>query len=316
MKAVIPFLVLLAFSSCGGYFDQEQTGQDGKLQPLALADGSGFLSTDQYNEITPFVFRNPYSGKNYIFFSSDRSGNYDIYYSELLDDGTFIKPIKMSNDINTSSNEISPVLFYYNFFGNVQLFISYIQISPNLASTNIITWIIDSNSFTNRDYVQDSDFNTNATHIGYAEDPTNFLLGGNLIVSFGNSKIQLCNKGTVNTEFRWALLNQSEPRTNGKTMNLSKTAYAANGFYDPIFGSTHYIFQNSANQLWAGKVSLSNTVTNFFDLPLYASRYRDIDPFVDSGDPLWKVYFASDRNGKGNFDLYRYNYMTYRVVAP
>ena len=45
---------------------------------------------------------------------------------------------------------------------------------------------------------------------------------------------------------------------------------------------------------------------------VYSSYSEDFTPFIDT--ETFKVYFASDRYGFGNYDLYRYNYVTYDLT--
>ncbi len=318
MIKTLPAAVIAALflASCAGYFDAENADRTGKtVQPLAIA-GGGYLSSDTHNEITPFVFRDPNTGRNWLFYSSDKDGTYDIYYSELLSDGMFNQPFKLDYPINTSnSNELSPILFFYNRSGSVELYISFIQKPETHDSTNIISWVINSNTFNTNDWLQDT-FPTNAIHIGYEMETNDLIYGGRLIVSFGSGNVVFYKKGIDHTEFRWGIVSMGEPRTNYQVMNSVNTSYAANGFYEPVSENYYYIFQNSSSQLWGGAVTSFGDVTNFFSIPAYASSYHDRDPFIDYGDVSWPVYFSSDRYGRGNFDLYRYNSMTFKKVIP
>ncbi|TVQ51044.1 MAG: hypothetical protein EA362_00950 [Saprospirales bacterium] len=63
-----------------------------------------------------------------FYFSSERPGGYggrDIWYSRILDDGTFMEPVNMGPKINTPGNEESPFIhpdgqsFYFNSNGHV-----------------------------------------------------------------------------------------------------------------------------------------------------------------------------------------------------
>ena len=104
MKKILSFLILLIVSSCSGFLDQEKIDRDGiGINALALSDGSGYISTDEFNEITPFIFKNTNNGKKYLFFSSDRGGSYDIYYAEMDTDGKFSHPVKMDSNVNTTA---------------------------------------------------------------------------------------------------------------------------------------------------------------------------------------------------------------------
>lgn len=315
MIKTLPAAVIAALflASCAGYFDAENADRTGKtVQPLAIA-GGGYLSSDTHNEITPFVFRDPYSGRNWIFYSSDIDGSYDIFYAELFSDGKFSNPIKMTNLLCSSSNEISPVLFYY-YLSNpmiTNLYISFIRISTTGSSTNIMTWCIDSYFNTTTNVSEDS-FSNNAKHIGLLSNPSDNVFYGFLLISENTSNLITFSKGSMNSDtFMWGGMSYD---TN--VFKLSNLCYAANGFYEPVSENFYYIFQNSSSQLWGGSVTNFGNVTNFFSIPLYASSYHDRDPFIDYGDLFWPVYFSSDRYGRGNFDLYRYNSMTFKKVIP
>jgi predicted outer membrane repeat protein len=91
-------------------------------------------------------------------------------------------------------------------------------------------------------------------------------------------------------------------------MTMDFNVASANGF--SLKGTKYYVFsstlvQDGKHQIYAGNSLLPSA----FKVPAYMSAFNDFTPFVD---PLtYKVYFASDRFGKGNFDLYRYNTLTY-----
>jgi len=134
-------------------------------------------------------------------------------------------------------------------------------------------------------------------------------------MSFGNSKI-------ISYSYYY---NPIWDTSFASTNNLINSPYAVNSIsvrtnYDDYID--FYIEQVSSK----GKSSLSaegisshytgsNTVYNPFTIstPDYNSIFNDITPFIDQ-DGGFKVYFASDRYGKGNFDLYRYNTYTFNKL--
>lgn len=313
MKIPVLLLFVLVFASCSGYF-QENDGLSGdQVSRLALADGSGYLSTDNYNEITPFLFRDKDYVKAYLFFSSDRNGSYDIYFAELNKSGTFGTPVKMAFPVNDPTNhEYSPVLFYSAFSGSTNIYITFISRSQNNSATNIITWPLNSSFMTN-DYVQDN-FSANVLGLGFEALPTNIVDSGRLVVSYGNTNIHFFKKGSQNTEFAWGIMFFGDSRTNYSVFQAgSRKAVLANAYYHVIDNTRYLIIQSSLNQIWGS--TIAGVSTNLFDIPAYSSSYNDRDPFIDWGGTLWPVYFSSDRLGKGNYDLYRYNTKTYWVVT-
>ena len=59
MKQKVLLMMILWITGCAGYFggqDKSETVSSGAAQPLAVV-GGGMISTDQFNEITPFIFR-------------------------------------------------------------------------------------------------------------------------------------------------------------------------------------------------------------------------------------------------------------------
>jgi hypothetical protein len=85
-------------------------------------------------------------------------------------------------------------------------------------------------------------------------------------------------------------------------------------------GLNHHImsrFTNNQYSIW----SATNTgIGGFYNVngspvKAYTNQYNDRYPFVDRRDG-YRIYFASDRYGKGNYDLYRYNKLTFNLVTP
>ncbi|OHD56025.1 MAG: hypothetical protein A2Y33_11265 [Spirochaetes bacterium GWF1_51_8] len=281
--------LVLILQSCGILMLSDK---DEQLTPLAVSSG-GYLSTDDFNEITPFIYR--YQNTNMLFFSSDRAGSYDIYYAVINPDGTFEAPVILPTNINSpDKDEIYPVL--YNGFGLVLSFIR-----ANSGSSNVINLMCWNLGFTNFNVYSGMPV-TNSTGLG--------LLKNYLIVAYGGSKITLFD------------LSQSMSGTTNET-NLLVHAYSANSITiplstnintyselyikDSVLNGKHQITVEGKARFWFGAAYI---VTNqAMSASLYHSSYNDISPFVDFENG-YKIYFASDRYGNGNYDLYRYNLNT------
>ncbi|MGA2142485.1 MAG: hypothetical protein ABSG94_08675 [Brevinematales bacterium] len=87
----------------------------------------------------------------------------------------------------------------------------------------------------------------------------------------------------------------------GATTNL-------NILYDSIKGSKHQL---------SGEAIGFGTAMNLtlFAISDYVSSANDAFAYVDVAGK-YKVYFSSDRTGKGNYDLYRYNVLTFDKEVP
>jgi hypothetical protein len=289
-KTIAMIIITLAISSCSGYFsDISNDSSAGGLKTLALV-GGGTLSDDAANESSPYLFR--YNGKAYLFFSSDRSGNDFIYYSEMDADGRFHTPVLMdTSSINTSFyTHTSPVVFSYN--GYIYL----IHVSTQPFSVQMIsTCLLDTqfNYISNVSTVSYFSVDPYISNIGMIQDPTNpkllFLRDVNTL------EVRLFQGGY------WISNN---------IIDAGFPVESANGF--SMDGMDYYILNSGTSlfgkrQIMGGIVSPMTNV--FIRATDYISSYNDMTPFVD---PLtYKVYFASDRYGKGNYDLYRYNTLTF-----
>lgn len=301
------FTAMLSAFSCSGFFDNgRDTDNDINLSPLAMADYNGYLSTVNYNEITPFLYRDTNSGRAWLFFSSDRDGNYNIYCAEMNSDGKFFNLKKLTNAINTSANEISPVIFT-NYVGNtytyLSLYISYIQISN--YKTNIYTALLDDNfNIKSEPYLS---FSTNATHIS--------ILNKNefapyMLVSLGTNFI-------LRAYFDYYTTTNWSSFSSNFTYYGSASIYGADGFYapEPFYGRLYLLDCAQSPQyswyygaIWNTNGEYTARLTNFTKIPSYACEYDEGWPCVDLLN--YKVYFSSKRHGKGNWDLYRYNLNT------
>lgn len=297
----------LLISSCGLLFT---TNNNESLNTLALS-GGGTLSTDDYNEITPFMFHDT-NGSAYLFFSSDREGTYDIYFSLMNSDGTFENPVRLPSPVNTTNyDEIYPVLF-------------------NNYSMNAYTmgFIRISNNFTNFQAADSYDISFTNLFL-YTELITGDITGLGIAETFyGSSVVMSSNKG-IRLDYMY--FSEGSIYFDYST-NLLTPAYSANGFFIPVQNGHGDVFIKTVKirekfQLAAELLSKTTiitqitfptnyTLTNSFTIPNtlpldpYASAFNDMSPFVDTVDDF-KVYFASDRYGKGNYDLYRYNIYTF-----
>ncbi len=85
-------------------------GQDAYGDPVRLPSD---INREGYTATDPFVSYDEESGKDWLFFSSDRpggQGNLDIWAVSIAEDGSFAKPINQV-DLNTSGNDVTP--FYH-----------------------------------------------------------------------------------------------------------------------------------------------------------------------------------------------------------
>jgi hypothetical protein len=315
---IVAFVILLA--GCSGYFSGENnTAGSGKADTLALS-GGGYLSSLQYDDRSPFLYRDPDSGKAWLFFSSKRGGNNinEIYYAALNSDGKFSQPVKMDSNINNGIvNSDSPVVFQaLDHAGATNIYLSI------LRGGSIETWYLDSNFNTTNTASEDfftPDVGGGPTAIGlYQDDPAGSLFSDSLIVFYGTNFIETYIKQNEGS-FYWSYVNLIDLNRNvysgcGSAIyffGISKSKVKSGWPSDTNTYDRGYIFSVISNKpqlAWtedfSGSFSLGLAV-----FPDYASAYQDTDPMVDP--KTLQVYFASDRNGSGNFDLYRYNVKTF-----
>ncbi len=291
-------LFIAVLAACSGYFNNQNNNVDSGADFLALADGSGYLSSDSYNEITPFVYHE--GGKAWLFFASDRPGGssgYDIYFAEMDSAGKFSKPVMMDTNINTISNEISPVVYKWYYGGSTNTYISFIRTLGN--STNIITYKLNSSLQTAG--FQQAFSNLSAIQIGLLD--TGNLFSNMLLISDGTVVVkEYFDYGTGFVT--WSLTSN---------ITIASPVQSANGYQIPV-GPIQCYISGSGSLLLAGFAIDQNQNIKYLDFSGYSSGYHDIQPFVDTADG-YKIYFASDRYGKGNYDLYRYNTKTFDNVV-
>ncbi|OHD56026.1 MAG: hypothetical protein A2Y33_11270 [Spirochaetes bacterium GWF1_51_8] len=299
MKKLFVFsLIIGLFTSCSLFFIGDN--YENKIVPLAVS-GGGNLSTDSHNEISPFLFRGS-DGTVLLFFASDRLGSYDIYVSRMNSGDEFSVPAKLPFPVNGDNTyEAYPVV--HESYPNLK--VTLLKISNSV--TNIYTYTIDTNFISNL-----------ATFIVY-ESPKglgmirktyeNLLLlpkGIKSVGVYGSINGEWDMPGSTNLMNDVFALNAISIQTNnmnGDTIDL----YIA----EIVTGGKHQL----AAEGWVKSGYFTNTVIQQLNISseLYSSAYNDITPFIDYQGGF-KVYFASDRYGKGNYDLYRYNIYTYNKL--
>ncbi len=317
---------MLLICSCAGYFPGHHGGSNPynntkasvQVERLGQAmEGGGFLSSDTANDITPFIFRDS-SGNAYIFFASDRDGQYNIYYAGMDSDGKFFNLTKLGNDINTPGTaSFSPVVIRYGGL----TYLTYIQIN---GSTNIMCYQVDSGfkaSSTNiPPYIYFSyDDGGSITSISTPMHLSGFTGPNNksyLLVSSGTTNLYMFyfSSGWQSAMYYTFSANiysaSCWEQTSGPFFKDFIIAGVIPGSLNQLYGELGTEPTNS--QLY-GQAGL-NTAMLFPSQP-YSSAYNDAHPFMDQAGG-YKVYFASDRYGKGNYDLYRYNNMTFDKEIP
>jgi hypothetical protein len=303
-KGLVFLTVVLGLAGCGGYFGQDARN-DGKNAVSTLAiSGGGYLSSDSANEITPFYFHDTNTGKNWLFYSSDRDSNFDIFYAEMNPDGTFQNPVKMAANINTAGQEVSPVVFY----GNASL----------AMATNIIfiSFIRITNGQTNMPTVR---LQTNLAFVSELNVISNVIFSRlSLFTKTNVSPDLICCSGNTNwIRISWSVgwvtntattnyIGASAYQIHSMNAYLEEWAVGANQF------TNYYLMETTAGgkrQLTLGRKGYLG-LNQAEGIPLYASPNNDRDPDIDMYSK--KVYFSSDR--RGTYDLYRYNNLTFDKV--
>lgn len=325
-------------TACSGYIinkDASEKSGGGSYNRLGLV-GGGYLSTDNFNEISPFLYRDQQTGNIWLFFSSDRDGGkYRIFFAKMAPDGNFYPPQEMSSNINVpGTDQTYPLVFQayyydanYNYYTNI--FITFL--SKANSNFNINTFMLDS-SMSDISNSGTIGLLTPATGIGlipdlsYQEDlllydgsanPTGYYLNNYISISWSVSggyqfrKPAASGSGFVDNEDLYMLISSGSQLDQG------------------YFGYSDYSYSRSLSSVSKSLANLSKSIkpagyggitapvsysNDSWDISAYASSYSDRDPFVDNGGSC-SVYFASDRYGKGNYDLYRYNENTFDKSA-
>ena len=148
MKQVFGVLFLLMTVSCGVYFGDSSSEKSGGAVDSLAVKGGGYISSDEFNEITPFVYRDSQTGRAWLFFASDRSDgvHYNIYAAEMFSDGTFASPVMISN-LNTNNVDcvFSPLVFDIDYSSDgTNRFIAFIRTNAESAK-QVETYFLDDN---------------------------------------------------------------------------------------------------------------------------------------------------------------------------
>lgn len=291
MRKIIAGIVFISlFSSCSMFFDGQYKKDNSKgLNPLALI-GGGTLSDDVAQDQSPFLFR--HNGKAYIIFSSDRGtpGDMNIWYAEMDVDGYFSEPQSIpTNGINTSMHEYCPSIFSYNS----NIYLVFVR-DLGVSSSEFQTWLLDDQLTPVSNVCVFT--GSQGSMMGLMQDEAN----PRILISFGVTSVQ-----------EYAFNNDNWSNTRMLSFDGIPVAYLSGFNYkgvDYYIGNTVKAFYG-CQQLVYGNSSITGVLT---PIPFYLSDYDDFSPFVDT--ETYKVYFASTRYGMGNFDLYRYNYLTYDLL--
>ncbi len=314
VSIIVTVFSISALLSCAGYFpghhgpgnphNNNQKGLQAAERIGQAMEGGGYLSSDTANDITPFIFRDKTTGSAFIFFASDRDGAYAIYYAGMDAQGEFFNLTKMGSDINLGSMNISPAVFQLNGSN----FISYISITGG-NSTNVITAGLNGAFQTNGSFINFMSISPqNPTHISVYSDPSGNIY---MLAANGSASIQIFSI----TMYGWNLY--STITVNSPQNSIGGYLLTSGGFanvfllYDSVNSGIHQL----GGELWSQNAKAGTNFLNAFNISDYTSSANDAYPFVDTGDS-YKVYFASDRYGKGNYDLYRYNTTTYDREVP
>lgn len=302
--------------SCSGYLSENGVNTLPQVEKIGLAmEGGGYLSTASANEITPFLFRDSSTGNAYLFFASDRDGSYAIYYAQMDSSGKFFNLAKMGLDINQPrSTNFSPVVFKA---GGVN-YIAYLTVNTNIffnPSNNILTYALNGSFATNSTGLAFNGVNgsTNYSQISvYTSSAGTVYLQGAYGSFSGGTSIQQYYFNTATGAPNWTFSSIIEVSSlhysTGEFVTTSGPSTNMYILYDNISGSKHQL---------GGEVYSFGTTTNTtaFSIKDYASSANDAFPYIDTAGG-YKVYFASDRAGNGNYDLYRYNILTYDKEVP
>ncbi|MGA2142976.1 MAG: hypothetical protein ABSG94_11220 [Brevinematales bacterium] len=287
-----------ALYGCSGLLSHNSGSESQQAENVSLAlQGGGNLSSDTANDITPFIYRDG-SGNAYIFFASDRSGTMAIYYAQMNSAEKFYNLKELGPDINQPGTaDFSPVVFQYNG----EACITYLSVSG--GATNILTYQLTPSFQTNGGMLSEIGI-YDAVHISYIA---------------GASSLSIVEKSLPDqvSLYHW----NAGYWMASTTITVSAPHNSAAGFQNAngSFASLYMLYDStsgSKRQL-NGEISVTGPANAYsaINMPVYASSANDAYPFIDTADN-YKVYFASDRYGKGNYDLYRYNNTAYNNQVP
>ncbi len=306
MKTVLRIFMVIAVAaalySCSGYLSHNGTNS-GKTtrqaEKLNLAmEGGGYLSSDTANDITPFMFRN---GSTYIFFASDRDGALAIYYAQMDSAGLFYNLNKLGTDINQAGTvNFSPVLFQYG--GNT--YISYI--SETAGATNIFTYPVNSAFHVSGSVISIPSADAVDINVITPASGAPYLL----VVQKSNPSTILNYSWNAGYWMQTGSIAVSSPHNSVAGYQVSSGPFTSlYMLYDSTAGSKRQL----SGEVWITEASLTGLAP--YPISAYSSSFNDAYPFIDAADH-YKVYFSSDRYGKGYYNLYRYNTTTYDAQIP
>lgn len=328
----IAFVIIgMLFAACAGYLglgDTPQTQTDivSEYDSLILANGE-FLSMDNANDITPFVF---YGASTRIFFASDRDGkSMDIYCADVVNN-IFDNLQVISGTINsTNCDEVQSYVFTIT---NVE----YISV---LRTTNgkkwneadregvIATYVLEGTTATNLVSTTPLDYpNTFMIPVLDKSEPT-IILNAENIANYKEMKF-VDGQWTDNGIGIFNNTNAVDFLAGCGRKAVIRNIAIFDGISDATVEAEFYVMQHT-NSVGRARIAqgymrnatmtapsiMSNLVDMQFVLSGYdwfGGEFDDISPFIDkTSNGLMKVYFASTRYGKGKFDIYRYNTTTY-----
>ncbi len=306
MKAILRIILVInaaaALYSCSGFLSHNGTNSgktSRQAEKLSLAmEGGGYLSSDTANDITPFMFRN--GGNTYIFFASDRGGSLAVYYAQMDSAGKFFNLNELGTDINQAGTiDFSPVLFQYSGI----TYISYI--SETAATTNILT------------YPLDSAFHVSGSVISI---PGADAVDINVITpASGAPYLLVVQKSSPSTILNYSWNAGYWMQTGSILASSPHNSVAGYQVSSGTFTSIYMLYDSTpgAKRQLGGEIYITGPASGLatYAISAYASSFNDAYPFIDTADH-YKVYFSSDRYGKGYYNLYRYNTTTYDAQIP
>ncbi len=297
--------------SCSGYFNQGDVTGDQLADTLAIEGGGGYLSGPS-NEISPYLYRDMNKQNPALFFSSDRDGDYDIYYAPMNGNGKFQELKKLSESIiNLTNQELYPQVYYaYDYNYSNILLLSFVRI---VGGSNFICT-----------YQTDTEFSV-------------FISNSFFYQYWPVSSLFVVNDYYYPT--LWVVDDySSDIKTYGWSPFYERIYYEATNYLtSPLPGLQSIYYFNDGNNAYSGDVNLMEfnadyrsqlyisyyftrtnppgQISQLYPVREYTSSYNDRWPYVDVPDNA-KVYFASDRGENGDYDLFRYNSYSLSNVLP
>lgn len=304
-KSIAVFSALVFLAGCAGFI-VEIAPSDGNgssaVSPMSIhADfGGGSISQSDANDIAPFIYRD--GAETYLIFSSDRGGDYDLYYCREYD-GAFTEPRAFSSFVNSTNNNIAIYEQRQGYVATVSgsvypcLVVLEVEVITNGTGTNINYYaysLENGMEITNTgDYLT---FSMSPPVIGtLSEGDDVFMLscdGGSTVSVSG-----LTNSTSI------ALLS-SHAYGNVDGFCQSASAFVTNDVTVFIYQNENGQFATALNYFSTNNggfpvYQYSEAAGNTFGIPGAVNAY----PHIDTTDN--KLYFSAQTNG--SFNLYRYN---------